>query len=206
MLAPEGVEQSEGEYKGDDEGHAAASARIAGNLSRRDARSAADRSREAPPELGLLRCMDRDSQPVAAAFSRMQELHGLRSAAADTRCSANSGVSSGPESGSSVPDEAAANRVTFGLGASFCNRCASDTLSASVDDHCENRKGDVGLTRSAWDGCIVRLTAAGVHQLGDLVARCRRRRRRLKEFPAALSPLVSPVRLKDDQPSQRRRV
>ena len=26
--------------------------------------------------------------------------------------------------------------------------------------------GDVGLTRSAWDGCIVRLTAVGVHQLG----------------------------------------
>jgi hypothetical protein len=35
----------------------------------------------------------------------------------------------GAESGSGVPDEAAVSRATVGLGASFCDHCARDSLS-----------------------------------------------------------------------------
>jgi hypothetical protein len=84
----------------------------------------------------------------------------------DSCSSSNSGVSSGLSQVPVFPTKrqpAAAPSVSAPASAITVRTTLSALPSMTI---ARIAMGDVGLTRSAWDGCIVRLTAVGVHQLG----------------------------------------
>jgi hypothetical protein len=127
--------------------------------------------------------------PVATARGRPGRSESPGAASADDRNSSNSALSTGL---SQVPvfRRTAASRGTVVLRASFCNHCANDTLSAAVDHHGENRNG----RHRAHTVCVGRMyrppNCGRRPSVGsELVARCQRRRRRLKRVSGGRCPL-----------------